>query len=127
MSTSPPRSCSTSSSTTTGQLSAISEIARRQIDYYHGLPASLKGVESTRNGALAMIAYAHSEAFQGHTRQADGSVREAVALLENARARGDDSQATTIALIDSVPPEVAKLRSTTRWRQLIRGGSGAPH
>ncbi len=83
---------------TYGQLSSISEIAHRQIDYYHGLPASLKGVESTRNGALAMIAYARAEGYLGHQQAADKAVREGVALLENLRARGDTSEATTIAL-----------------------------
>jgi type II secretory pathway pseudopilin PulG len=83
---------------TYGQLSTISEIAHRQIDYFRGLPASLKGIESTRNGALAMIAFSRAEAMQGRPQQADAPAREAIALLETARAHGDTSEATTIAL-----------------------------
>jgi len=83
---------------TYGQLSAISEIARRQIDYFRGLPAILKGVDSIRNGALAMIVFARAESSQGRPQQADAPAREAIELLESARAQGDLSEATTIAL-----------------------------
>jgi len=83
---------------TYGQQATISEIARRQIDYFRGLPPSLKGVESIRTGALAMINYARAERSLGHLQPAAESAREAIALLEQARNDGDRSDATTIAL-----------------------------
>jgi hypothetical protein len=83
---------------TYGQQATISEIARRQIDYFRGLPPSLKGVESIRTGALAMISYARAERSLGHLQPAAESAREAIALLEQARNDGDRSDATTIAL-----------------------------
>ena len=83
---------------TYGQQATISEIARRQIDYFRGLPPSLKGVESIRTGALAMINYARAERSLGHLPPAAESAREAIALLEQARNDGDRSDATTIAL-----------------------------
>jgi conflict system STAND superfamily ATPase len=83
---------------TYGQQATISEIGRRQIDYFRGLPPSLKGVESIRTGALAMINYARAERSLGHLQPAAESAREAIALLEQARNDGDRSDATTIAL-----------------------------
>jgi hypothetical protein len=83
---------------TYGQQATISEIARRQIDYFRGLPPSLKGVESIRTGALAMINYARAERSLGHLQAAAESAREAIALLEQSLQDGDRSEATTIAL-----------------------------
>jgi len=41
-----------------GQLKVIAEFSQRQIDYFHALPAGLKGTETIRNGALAMVHHA---------------------------------------------------------------------
>jgi hypothetical protein len=83
---------------TYGQLSTIGEISQRQIDYFHGLPASLKGVDSIRNAALAMINYARVEKNLGHNQSAEGSAREAITLMEQARKGGDATEAGTVAL-----------------------------
>jgi tetratricopeptide (TPR) repeat protein len=83
---------------TYGQLSTIAEISQRQIDYFRGLPASLKGFESIRNGALALVNFSHAERTLGKLPQAAAAAREAVALLDQAGKDGDSSEAHTIAL-----------------------------
>ena len=90
---------------TYGQLSTIADISQRQIDYFHGLPASLKGFESIRNGALAMSNFASAERNLGKIEQAGTSSREAVALLKQARKDGNS-------------PRLIRLHwpaPTTRW------------
>ncbi len=44
-----------------GRLDVVAEFAKRQIDYFHALPPTLKDTEITsRNGALAMVQYARA-------------------------------------------------------------------
>jgi hypothetical protein len=81
-----------------GRLNVISEFTQRQIDYFHGLPAGLKGPETTRNGALAMIHHARAMRVLGQIDLATDNAGEAVQLLEGLRTQGDASEATTIAL-----------------------------
>src|SRR6202034_2192567 len=40
-----------------GRLDVAQELSRREVDYFHALPASLKGPDTVRNGALAMLQY----------------------------------------------------------------------
>jgi tetratricopeptide (TPR) repeat protein len=81
-----------------GRLNVVAEFSKRQIDYFHGLPPALKGPETTRNGALAMIHYARAERILGDIKGASANATEAVKLLEQQRATGDRSETTTIAL-----------------------------
>jgi hypothetical protein len=81
-----------------GRLNVVAEFSKRQIDYFHGLPPALKGPETTRNGALAMVHYARSERILGDIAAAAANSTEAIQLLERQRALGDQSEATTIAL-----------------------------
>lgn len=81
-----------------GRLNVLAEFSRRQIDYFHGLPDSLKGLETNRNGALAMVHYARSMRILGNLDAAKKNVDEAMQLLERQRAAGDNSEATVVAL-----------------------------
>src|SRR5262249_40517333 len=38
-----------------GRLEVLAEFSQRQIDYFHGLPAGLRGSDTIRNGALALV------------------------------------------------------------------------
>src|SRR4029077_17228102 len=38
-----------------GRLEVLAEFSQRQIDSFHGLPVTLRGPESIRNGALALV------------------------------------------------------------------------
>ena len=81
-----------------GQLKVVAEFSKRQIDYFHALPAALRDAETTRNGALAMTQYARSERTLGEPKTALASATEATQLLEQLQQQGDHSEPTTIAL-----------------------------
>jgi len=81
-----------------GRLDVVAEFARRQIDYFHALPAALKNTETTRNGALAMVQYARAMRTLGKLDKSSAMDAEAVKLLEGLRHGGDTSEETAIAL-----------------------------
>jgi hypothetical protein len=81
-----------------GRLDVAAELAKREIDYFHALPAGLKGPDSVRNGALALLQYARAERTLGDLGAADSASGEALTLLQQLRQAGDTSEATTIAL-----------------------------
>jgi len=81
-----------------GRLDVVAEFAKRQIDYFHSLPESLKGPETVRNGALAMVHYARAERILGDPEAAQATAAEALRLLEQRRAAGAMSDSDTIAL-----------------------------
>jgi tetratricopeptide (TPR) repeat protein len=85
-----------------GRLNSVAEFAKRQIDYFHSLPASLRGTETTRNGAMAMVHYARAMRILGNLDAADASTVEAVSLVQGLRDKGDRSEVTTIALAQSM-------------------------
>jgi tetratricopeptide (TPR) repeat protein len=76
----------------------LAEFSHRQIDYFHGLPPALKGTETVRNGALALVHLARALRALGKLEVAGADAAEAVQLLERLREGGDHSEATTIAL-----------------------------
>ena len=78
-----------------GRLDVVAEFSKRQIDYFHALPPALKGPETTRNGALAMVHYARAMRRLGKLDVGSATAAEAVQLLEQLRQDGDDSEATT--------------------------------
>ena len=81
-----------------GRLQVLAEFSQRQIDYFHGLPPALRGSETTRNAALAMVHYARAARLLGALDTGSARASEAVELLEQQRSRGDRSEATAIAL-----------------------------
>jgi tetratricopeptide (TPR) repeat protein len=81
-----------------GRLDVVAEFAKRQIDYFHSLPASLKGPDTVRNGALAMVHYARAKRVLGDPGAAAATASEALSLLEQRRGAGDTSDPDTIAL-----------------------------
>ena len=81
-----------------GELNVVAEFTKRQIDYFHGLPPALKGADTMRNAALAMVHYARAKRVLGDPEGASATAAEAVQLLEQRRSAGDQSDATIIAL-----------------------------
>ena len=81
-----------------GRLDVVAELSKRQVDYFNALPPVLKGQESTRNGALALIHYAKAMRYIGKQDVAGPAVADAIRLLEGLRHDGDSSEATLIAL-----------------------------
>jgi tetratricopeptide (TPR) repeat protein len=85
-----------------GRLNSVAEFSKRQIEYFHSLPATMRGAETTRNAALAMVHYARAVRILGQLDAAGASAGEAVSLLQALRDAGDRSEATTIALAQSM-------------------------
>src|SRR5450631_1343071 len=83
---------------TFGRLDIVAELAKRQVDYFNALPPTLRGPESVRNGARAMVYYAGAMRRLGKSQVATPAASEAKRLLEQLRAQGDTSEATTIVL-----------------------------
>ena len=81
-----------------GRLNVLKEFTQRQIDYYHGLPPGLRGPETIRTGALAMVHSARTLRLLGDAGTAIGNANEAVQLLEQRVTDGDHSEPTIIAL-----------------------------
>ena len=44
-----------------GRLDVVADLAKREMDYFHHLPASLKGPDTVRNGALALLQYSKAQ------------------------------------------------------------------
>src|SRR5450631_21478 len=83
---------------TFGRLDIVAELAKRQVDYFNALPPTLRGPESVRHGARAMVYYAGAMRRLGKSQVATPAASEAKRLLEQLRAQGDTSEATTIVL-----------------------------
>jgi tetratricopeptide (TPR) repeat protein len=81
-----------------GRLSVLTEFSQRQIDYFHGLPPALKGPETVRNGALALVHHGRAMRILGDLNKANADATEAEQLLEKQRQAGDRSEGTAIAL-----------------------------
>ena len=106
-----------------GRLDVLAEFSQRQIDYFHGLPAALRGTETVRNGALALVMHSRAMRAVGNLDVAAKNAGEAVELLGKLRAGGDSSEATTIALAlaDAAEGRVLEARNDpealpTNWR-----------
>jgi hypothetical protein len=81
-----------------GRLNSVAEFSKRQIDYFHTLPTDLRGPETTRNAALAMVHYARAMRILGDLDAAGASAAEAVTLLQSQHDKGDTTEPTLIAL-----------------------------
>jgi hypothetical protein len=81
-----------------GRINMIAEFSKRQIEYFHSLPAPLQGPETIRNGAVAMQYYARANRQLGDMDLAINSANESVQRLEQLRSQEDKSEATAIAL-----------------------------
>ena len=96
-----------------GRLEVLAEFSQRQIDYFHGLPPALRGTETIRNGALALIHHSRALRTLGQLDVAGANADEAVKLLDGLRASGDRSEATTIALALAYAAQGRVLESRT--------------
>jgi hypothetical protein len=81
-----------------GRLEVLAEFSQRQIDYFHGLPEALRGPETVRNGALALVNHSRAVRALGQLEVAGSNADEAVQLLSRLDDSGDRSEATLVAL-----------------------------
>jgi tetratricopeptide (TPR) repeat protein len=108
-----------------GQLKVLAEFSKRQVDYFHALPQGLRDVETSRNGALAMIQYARTMRSLGDLKPSDASATESIQLLEALRAGGDQSEPTTIALARAYTVKSAVLYAQNDPQGLTLSAKGA--
>ncbi|HUO19422.1 MAG TPA: hypothetical protein VMU44_06600 [Steroidobacteraceae bacterium] len=106
-----------------GRLDVLAEFSQRQIDYFHGLPATLRGTETVRNGALALVMHSRAMRAVGQLDVAARNAGEALGLLGKLRDGGDTSEATAIALAlaDAAEGRILEARNDpealpTNWR-----------
>ena len=81
-----------------GRLDVVGDLAKRAIDYHHGLPAALRTRETARNQALAQVRYGAVLRNQDRVAQARQVLDAAVPALADLHAQGDQSEATLIGL-----------------------------
>ena len=81
-----------------GRLDMIARLAKREMDYFHGLPAELQGPETKRTGAQALVQYARATRRLGDLDAAWSASSEAVNMLEELRKTEDHNEGTIIGL-----------------------------
>jgi tetratricopeptide (TPR) repeat protein len=81
-----------------GRFETVTRLAKRAVDYYDGLPASLRTLETQRNRAKAQARLAWVAVQQGEYKTAMAIAEEAVSYLEQMRRQGDESEETAYAL-----------------------------
>ena len=81
-----------------GRLDVVAELAQREVDYFHALPPAMRGRDTVRNGALALLQYAKAQRTLGDLNAAGGADAEALKLLQELQHGGDTSSATVVAL-----------------------------
>jgi tetratricopeptide (TPR) repeat protein len=81
-----------------GRLDVLTEFSTRQIAYFNALPAALRGTETVRNAALALVYRARARRALGQLDAAAADASEAQKLLTGLQQQGDHSEPTIIAL-----------------------------
>ena len=94
-----------------GRLEVLAEFSQRQIDYFHGLPQALRGSETVRNGALALVNHSRALRALGQLDVAGANAEEAVQLLNGLHGSADHSEATTVALARAYAAKARVLES----------------
>jgi serine/threonine protein kinase len=81
-----------------GQYETVAALAKRAVDYYDGLPKSLRTPDTERNRAMALARLALVTSRQGDFQTALPMAKEVVATLEKFHQQGDQSDGTIYAL-----------------------------
>jgi tRNA A-37 threonylcarbamoyl transferase component Bud32 len=81
-----------------GQYETVAALAKRAVDYYDGLPKSLRTPDTERNRAMAMARLALVMSRQGDFQTALPMAKEVVDTLEKFRKQGDQSDGTIFAM-----------------------------
>src|ERR1700733_2318053 len=83
---------------TFGRMDVVSDLAKRQIDYFKALPAALQQPDTLRDQARALVHYAIAMRLLGNPDAANAAATQGVVILEKLRHGGDSSEATLISL-----------------------------
>ncbi|HVH18213.1 MAG TPA: hypothetical protein VNF72_07930 [Myxococcota bacterium] len=119
-----------------GRLDIVAALAKRALDYYNGLPESLRTPQTERNRALALVRYGAALRTQARLDEGNKAVDEAVGVLARLREQGDRSELTAIGLAlgrsiqarlaSSVDAEDRALTLSTGAVEAIRPLASAP-
>jgi hypothetical protein len=82
----------------TGQFEAVAALAKRAVNYYDGLPPSLRTPDTERNRAMALARLALITVQQVDFQNTLPMAKEVIATLEKFRQQGDQSDGTIYAL-----------------------------
>lgn len=93
----------------TGRLDVVRALSKRQVDYFNALPASLKGPDTRRNGALAMVQYSSASRRMGKLEDAKQFSQQAMELLTELTNAGDRSEATQLGLALALDTQASAL------------------
>jgi len=94
-----------------GRLEVLAEFSQRQIDYFHGLPPALRGADTVRSGALALVNHSRALRALGQLEVAGSNADEAVQLLRALADSAGRSEATTVALARAYAAKARVLES----------------
>jgi tetratricopeptide (TPR) repeat protein len=94
-----------------GRLGVVSELGKKEVDYYASLPKALQNDDTARSGAFARLRYGTALAAQSRLSEAEAAFNEAVTALERLRKQGDTSEATTVGLALGLNGQSDVLRS----------------
>ena len=94
-----------------GRLEVLAEFSQRQIDYFHGLPPALRGADTVRNGALALVNHSRAVRALGQLDVAGSNADEAVQLLRTLADSTGRSEATTVPLARAYAAKARVLES----------------
>jgi tRNA A-37 threonylcarbamoyl transferase component Bud32/tetratricopeptide (TPR) repeat protein len=81
-----------------GQYETVAALAKRAVEYYDNLPASLRTPDTERNHAMALARLALVTSRQGDFQTALPMAKEVVTTLEKFHHQGDQSDGTIYAL-----------------------------
>jgi tetratricopeptide (TPR) repeat protein len=103
----------------TGQLGTLRVLAQKTVDYYNGLPPTLRTPETEINRAMALVRLASAQIASGDQKTATKNFADAKAAFEKLRAAGDDGEPVIygLALI---------LYNQNYGAATVGGGSSAP-
>jgi len=90
-----------------GRLGVVTELCKKEIDYYKALPPALQNDDARRSQALATVRYGIALRVQARLDQAQAALNEAVTALEKLRAAGDTSEGTSVGLALGLSEEAA--------------------
>jgi serine/threonine protein kinase len=100
-----------------GRLETVASLERKALDYYDGLPASLRNADTDRNRAVAQARLAFITERQGDAKEAQAMAAAALETFERLRKQGDQSEETIYGAGVSLQTEVL----ADGW---INGGHG---
>ncbi|TAM98731.1 MAG: ATP-binding protein, partial [Rhodanobacteraceae bacterium] len=102
----------------TGRLGTLGMLAQKSVDYYNGLPPTLRTPETEINKAMALVRLGSAQIASGNQKTASRNFGEAEAIFEKLRAAGEDGEPVTYGL--------ALILYNENYAAAAGGGTSAP-